>query len=121
MHDPDPVQGRDARAELTQQLEGPPPGERALADEQLLEGLTGDELHGVVAAPLDLARVVDHDHVRVADRREVLDLPLEAPLGARLEPVEDLDRALDPQLEVARAVDLAHAPLPDRLEELVGP
>ncbi len=61
----------------------------------------------------------DHD-VGVADSREDTRLALEAHQSSGvLRPRQDLDRALDGQLGVARAVDRAHAPAAEGVDDYV--
>ena len=97
--------------------------ERAVLLDELLERQAGQVLHHVVeGAVVRVAVVVDLDGVRVAERGGGLDLALEPPHKLRVTgPVgtDQLDGAGAAQEDVLREIDLAHAPRPQTLLELV--
>src|SRR5205807_3398655 len=93
-------------------LDRAPPGQRAGADDQLLEVLAVDELEDDVLAPVVLAAVDDGDDVRVRklrDRARLVAKPRDVLLVLREALVEDFDRDAPLELRVVGAEHRRHA------------
>ena len=122
------VRARDAVGELRGQVEEAPERHR-LSRQRSGDGLSIDQLHREVvnrrlaAGDRCGARFV-HDHdVRVVQGRGGARLPLESSQKLRVFGVlfpENLQGDVAPEPAVARAVDLSHAPAPQRSHDLVG-
>ena len=112
-----------AREDLPRDVEGAVGRQGPAALEPALERHAVDELPHHVEGPVGLARkVVERGHVRVAHERGQARLLLEparlrgGPGGIRLGDLDDPDFV---EVQVARAVDLAHPALADLVEDLV--
>jgi hypothetical protein len=95
----------------------------SLAGDEGVEGLAGDELHDDEVEPFGRLDLVDGDDVGVVEGGGGAGLLDETGAASRVREVlggKDLDRHLAPQPRVAGAVDLAHPPGPEGLEDLVG-
>ena len=109
VHDPALVEGLQPAGDLDGDLEGDRCLQRTFA-EDLVEGLSGDEVHVEKGQAVEGPRVADRDQVRVLEAQEHALLPGEASgpvlvLSCDLG-VEDLDRA---QLSCARAAGVGQA------------
>ena len=100
---------------------GGPQGEVAVDLHELVERVAGDELHRVERRALVHAEVEDLDDVLVVEPRDDVRLALEALEDAGVGDlgVRELERDLDAQVLVVRAVDGAEAARPELVEERV--
>ncbi len=116
------LRGREATRGLLHVADGAPPGERALALEELAEVAALDELHDEVRSALLLAREEDRDDVLVRDPGRRARLAHEAPRRALVLPEEGrehLDRDGPVERVVVALVDDAHAALAEAAEDAV--
>ncbi len=107
------VCGRKALAHLAENREDPGDREAAFALDEAREVVPVHELHREEPDALDLAEVVDPEHVPVRDAARELDLPPEAFEGRRVLGdlgADQLEGDVAVQLEVADSVDGPHPP-----------
>ena len=96
--------------------------EPADVGQDLVQAVTGDVLHGVVADAVVLAVVEDRDDIGVVQLGRRAGFVMEPPevVGAGAEPwVHDLERHAAAERFPHRLVDHAHAPLADAAEDTV--
>jgi hypothetical protein len=123
MEHTDGVRGRDTLGDCTEDAQGALDGQTPGAAQQGREALAVDDLHRQKAHVLVLTEVVDTQDVGVRDRARERDFApkvIERLGVARTLRPDDLEGDLPPELAIVRAVDLAHAPPPDALADLVA-
>ena len=123
VHEPARVGGVERSGDLLERCGRPRRLERALAQHRLQVGAL-DEAHRDVQLPVDLARVVDRDDVRMLDRGRQPRLAQEALAERHVVGElrgEQLQRDVAVEREVVGAVDDAHAAAADqRLDPIAG-
>ncbi len=98
-------------------------GMQGAAAQAVEQRLAFEQLRDRVRHRAERARVVDREDVRMVERRDRARLavePMEAVGVVRRRVGQQLQGDLAPQTRVAGAVDLAHAALSERSEDLVG-
>ena len=124
MDDAVAVREPDGGQDLACVVHGDRHGQRALADDQLLEGRPLQVLHGDVRGALGLATVVDRHDVRVGEACGVLGLAAEALDEAgvgRVAVVEDLDRNAATQVLILGQVHRGHAAGAEAAQHEIAP
>jgi len=127
VHDAGLVRGNQPRDDLPGDRQDPAEGHPALAGQDRREIRAVDVRHRDVLDAVDLANVVDADHVPVGDLAGKQQLALEPPFdvlcndgvrhGLR---TDDLDRNRYVQLLIPRLVDRSHAARPEQADDAVA-
>ena len=121
MNDAQVVSGAESVRQL--QTDRPEALERhARVGNVLGEGRAQDQLHGQEVAPFAVLDIEDRHHAGVAYRCQCLGFPLEARKAIRILRNllrQQLERHVSLQAGVVSAVDLAHAPLAEQLDQPV--